>query len=272
MKKVYSILAFLMLVIGVQSQNITTLTFTGRDVNDMPVQLESVVVTNHTQHWQEVLHYPDTVLYLGTSDIQSNELADHISLYQNHPNPFDGTTEFYLQLNDKEHVVLEIFDLAGKSIARYSEMLMPGTHAFKAELASPSTYLLSAKMVGDVAVIKMVNQGYGGDNAIEYLGLLNDVRNTLKKGSIKPYHSADVMEYVGTASINGTATKSEVINAPLEGSQFITLSFSDAVHYAPKIFLDSITDITITSAKIHCSVLSDGGEAITKQGIFWNTT
>ena len=226
MKKVYIILAFLMFVIGVRSQNVTTLTFSGRDVNDMPVQLNSVLVTNHTQHWQEVLHYPDTVLYLGTTDIHSNELADHISLYQNHPNPFDGTTEFYLQLDEKERVVLEIFDLAGRSITHYSELLMPGTHAFKAELASPSTYLLSAKMVGDVAVIKMVNQGYGGHNVIKYLGLSSNVaENTLKKGTVKPYHLADEMEYSGTASLNGKIISSEIIKSHLDGTQSVVLPF-----------------------------------------------
>ena len=230
MKKIYSILAFFLLVIGVRSQNVTTLTFSGRDVNDMPVPLNSVLVTNHTQHWQEVLHYPDTVLYLGTTDIHSNELADHISLYQNHPNPFDGTTEFYLQLDEKERVVLEIFDLAGRSITHYSEWLMPGTHAFKAELASPSTYLLSAKMVGDVAVIKMVNQGYGGHNAIEYLGLSSSVaENTLKKGTVKPYHLADEMEYSGTASLNGKIISSEIIKSHLDGSQSVVIPFALSV-------------------------------------------
>ena len=95
-------------------QGVTTLTFTGKDTNNVPVQLNSVLITNHTQRWQEVLCYPDTVLVLGESGIEIEEEREHFKVYQNHPNPFDGTTEFLVQLDDQKKVSLEIYDITGR--------------------------------------------------------------------------------------------------------------------------------------------------------------
>ena len=115
-RKYIAILALTLFCLSVTAQNVTTLTFTGKDKKDNYVQLDRVSITNQTKRWQEVIYYPDTVLCLGETGVDENVMPEHFRLFQNHPNPFNGITDFSLQLNNDENVVLEIFDITGKKL------------------------------------------------------------------------------------------------------------------------------------------------------------
>ncbi len=153
------------------SQNPVTLQFTGQDQYGQYVPLSTVTVENITKHWQEVLHYPDTTLIMGTTGIEEVGWGgDGVRLFQNTPNPFDGVTDFALHLPEASTVTLEICDLNGKVAATYQGSLDPGSHLFRAWLASPQTYLLQARTSDGNVQIKMVNTGNGGQSRMEYLG------------------------------------------------------------------------------------------------------
>ena len=75
MKRIYTLLLLTIISFCALAQNVT-LTFTGRDASRGYVQLDRVVVTNHTRGWQETLLWPDTTLTLmctnGIGDYAEN--------------------------------------------------------------------------------------------------------------------------------------------------------------------------------------------------------
>lgn len=94
-----------------------TLTFTGKDASDLYCQLDSVCITNLTQHWQTVLYWPDTTLIMqnGTSVTEHSDKGT-FGLSQNNPNPFCGTTDVNLTVTEPGAVTLEITDINGRTV------------------------------------------------------------------------------------------------------------------------------------------------------------
>ncbi|MBP5557187.1 MAG: SUMF1/EgtB/PvdO family nonheme iron enzyme [Bacteroidales bacterium] len=272
------IILFCLLLFCVQlfAQNTTTLTFTGKDRNNTYVQLDRVSVTNHSKRWQEMLFYPDTTLTLGTTGIVDYTGNNTFRLFQNTPNPFDGTTKFSLQLNNNENVVLEIFDVTGKLVANYCGSLTSGTHLFQATLSSPQTYLLNARIEDGMTHIKMINTGIGNTNTIKYMGLYGDVQEFETKEfyslSNLPFDSGDMMEYFGYATINDIECESQhKMLSQLSGSQYFTLLFDAEVVLPPTITIDSIRDVSVSSASIYSHVVNNNDDTIIELGVCWCT-
>lgn len=272
------IILFCLLLFCVQlfAQNTTTLTFTGKDRNNTYVQLDRVSVTNHSKRWQEMLFYPDTTLTLGTTGIVDYTGNNTFRLFQNTPNPFDGTTKFSLQLNNNENVVLEIFDVTRKLVANYCGSLTSGTHLFQATLSSPQTYLLNARIEDGMTHIKMINTGIGNTNTIKYMGLYGDVQEFETKEfyslSNLPFDSGDMMEYFGYATINDIECESQHKMLPqLSGSQYFTLLFDAEVVLPPTITIDSIRDVSVSSASIYTHVVNNNDDTIIELGVCWCT-
>ena len=100
------------------AQDPVTLQFTGQNQNGQYVPLTTILVENTSKHWQEMLYYPDTTLFIGNTGIEEIEqLGNGVRLFQNVPNPFVGVTDFSLQLPEASDVQLEIYDLNGKVTA-----------------------------------------------------------------------------------------------------------------------------------------------------------
>ena len=256
--KVVKILFILVFLLGgivvMQAQNQVILNFTGKNQNNDFVKLDSVFVENTTQRWQEVLYYPDTTLYIGTTGI-SDPSSEEINLHlcQNVPNPFDGVTEFSLQLPEKSDLTLEIYDLSGKLTATYKGTLEQGNHLFKAWVAVPQTYLLSAKSENGVARIKMVNVGSAGQNSIEYLGMGSTISignhiDDSKGGTLLPFTPGDWMKYIGYAQIADSYFESRQIVQKQYSSQDIELKFDIPL---PVVTTLSATGILSSSATLH---------------------
>lgn len=95
MKRIFIFSLLTLITFCAVAQNIT-LTFTGRDDNSRHMQLNSVVVINHTQGWQETLIWPDTTLTMqkniGITPIGAKDYSP-LRISQNNPNPFNGTTD-----------------------------------------------------------------------------------------------------------------------------------------------------------------------------------
>ena len=241
-------------IFTLQAQDQATLQFTGQNQYGQHVPLSTVTVENVTQHWQEMLYYPDTVLFIGPVGIHDPQSEGKgVRLFQNVPNPFDGVTDFVLHLPEASAVTLEICDLNGNVTAAYTSSLDQGDNCFRAWLLSPQTYLLSARTEGGTVRIKMVNAGSAGQNRIEYLGngetfpMAKSDDNT--KGSTNlPFTFGDWMLYQGSAHIAGTDFTSEPQLQSQNASELITLTFNLP---QPTVTTEPATNITATSARLN---------------------
>ena len=63
---------------------------------------------------------------------ETSRIPSAFVLYQNQPNPFEATTTFRFDLPRPESVRLEVFDVAGRRVARVRDAWMPaGQHSLK---------------------------------------------------------------------------------------------------------------------------------------------
>ena len=251
------------------AQDPVTLQFTGQDQNGQHVPLNTVTVENVTKHWQEVLHYPDTTLILGTTGIEEiGWSGDGVRLFQNTPNPFDGVTDFALHLPEASSVTLEICDLNGKVTTTYQGFLDPGSHLFRAWLASPQTYLLQARTSDGSVQIKMVNTGNGGQSRIEYLGK-DDTHWEEKSGgddkgsSDMPFSFGDWMMYVGDIHLAGTDFISDPVLQMQNSSELIALPFNLPL---PTVTTEAATNITPTEARLNGLIVENSGYPVFSRG------
>lgn len=246
MRKSLSFFVVMTLVFASIAQT-TTLTFTGRDANNRRVQLDRVVITNLTHSWQETITWPDTTLTMQNGvGIVENGTNGGFSLSQNNPNPFDGTTSTALTTAEAGAVALEITDVNGRLVsAQNFASLQPGTHQFRISVASAGTYVLTARQSGKVTSVKMVNNGNGAADAIEYQGIANEsfqLKNGAKGNTNNPFAFGDQMEYVGYATINGNEEESARITQQQGASQTFALQFSASMDGYPCPGMPTITD------------------------------
>ena len=214
------------------AQDDVTLRFTGRDQYGQYVPLGSVYVENVTQRWQEMLYYPDTTLnIIGTGIDDFGRNSDGVRLFQNVPNPFDGVTDFALQLPKVSEVLIEIVGVNGTEVASYKGTLEQGCHRFKAWMTTPQTHLLNVRTDEGTVRIKMLNTGQAGQNRIEYLGQgaslgVENLKNGPKGDINMPFHNGDTMLYKGYANVESTDFESAPVEKAQYGSELIPLTFT----------------------------------------------
>ncbi|MBR1991376.1 MAG: T9SS type A sorting domain-containing protein [Bacteroidales bacterium] len=226
------VLAFLF---GTLQAQTVTLTFTGKDANNQYVQLNRVAITNLTKGWQETIYWPDTTLTMqnGTG-IDESVANSGFGLSQNNPNPFTVTTDVNLTVADAGAVTLEIVDVYGRIAVEttHALSLQPGTHQFRISLSAAGTYVMTARQNGKTSSTKMVCNGAGNANAIEYAGEIVKTTHALspqpKSTTNNPFNFGDQMEYVGYATINDTECESGRITQSQSGSQSFALQFDEA--------------------------------------------
>ena len=222
MKRLLTLSLFALMCLFVTAQ--TTISFKGQDDDGQQVQLDRVVITNHSKGWQQTLYWPETSLTLknGTDidNIAGTNDNSPLRLSQNNPNPFNGSTHVNLTLADAGEVTMEITDMNGRTVvgANNYSPLQTGTHQFLLNLANAGTYILTARQNKKATSIKMVcNEGRGADK-IEYQGIVG-------ANNYSPLHG-DQMEYVGYAIINGIEVESQHIMKTQVIEQTLTLQFT----------------------------------------------
>ena len=264
------VLAFLL---GTLQAQTVTLTFTGKDANNNWVQLNRVAITNLTKGWQETIYWPDTTLTMqnGTG-IDESVANGGFGLSQNNPNPFTGTTDVNLTVADAGAVTLEIVDGNGKIVGTHRVRPEIGTHQFRISLSAAGTYVLTARQNGKTSSIKMVCNGAGNDNRIEYIGMAPTITYVLKSTTNNPFTFGDQMEYVGYATINGTEYESARISQAQGASQTFGLQFAAVQHTIPTVTTNPVTNIGATSATVGGMATSDGGENVFDRGVCYSTT
>jgi uncharacterized protein (TIGR02145 family) len=254
-----------------------TLTFTGRDAANHHVQAELFRVANLSKNWQEYLYWPDTVLTLQKgSGIQNPEMSQlpSLELSPNSPNPFHGITDIHLTLADAGEVTLDIADVGGRLVWAEDISLKPGSHQFRITLAHAGTYVMSARLKGELSSVKMVCDESGGAYALEYVGHTGtesrnvpSVKSHTRGTVIHPYDLGDQMEYSAYATINGQGEESPHIEQPLADSQTVVLHFSSVQLRLPTVVTANVTNITGTSAVCGGIVTDDGGDSVTARGV-----
>jgi uncharacterized protein (TIGR02145 family) len=264
------------LTIGILSAQTVTLTFTAKDAGNHYVQLNRVIITNLTKSWQETIYWPDTVLTMqnGTG-IDDHTTNGGFALSQNSPNPFSNTTDVTLTVSEEGAVNLDIADVNGRIVESQNlASLYPGNHQFQITLSTPGTYVMTARQNGRISSIKMICNGGGGTNTIDYLGEVQTLTYVLKSNTNKPFNFGDQMEYVGYAAINGTMEESQRITQSQGSSQTFTLQFAGTqIQYQmPTVATSLVSNITYTSASCGGTVYDDGGASITARGVCWGTS
>ena len=282
MKKTFLLLICLLVCCVAAFSQSVTLTFTAKDVANHYVQLNRVTITNLTKSWQETIYWPDTTLTMqngtGIADVETCHGAS-LQLSQNNPNPFTGTTEVSLMVAEEDEVMLDIADVNGKTVGTNRMRPQAGIHQFRVTLSTSGTYIMTARQNGQTSSIKMVCNGGGDGNRIEYTGNGGDAshasatqsKNGPKYTTTHPFNFGDQMEYVGYATINGSEAESQRISQPQGASQTFTLQFAETQHQLPTVTTNAVSNITYTSAMVGGSVISDGGATVFDRGVCYST-
>jgi len=232
MKKAICIFALSLMGVATFAQTVT-LTFTGRNAANHYMQLDRVVITNQTKGWQETIYWPDTTLIMqNVTGIDESFANGGFGLSQNNPNPFTGTTDVNLTVADAGTVTLEIADGNGRIVGANNYSPLPtGTHQFRITLSAAGTYVMTARQNGNTSSIKMVCNGAGNGNGIEYTGTVgaNDYsplpKSHTRGTTTNPFTFGDQMEYVGYATLNGEEVESQHITQIQSASQTFVLLF-----------------------------------------------
>lgn len=246
-----------------------TLTFTGQDSNGQHIPLQKVHINNITQQWSDTLWYPDTILIIHTTGIHDWSQKSNFKLMQNTPNPFDGTTNFSIQIPQKDELHITVYDILGNLITSFNDQLPAGLYTFELRLKNPQTYLLCAYYGKNEEVIKIINQGHHSLNSISLKSeekKENPTHSQSKqpKGEgVYPVQVGDMMQYIGYTTVNNIEYTDEK-NLQFNESESIIFQFD--IPEAPTVITSSVTDISSISAILSGKVMNDGGVNVTERG------
>ena len=225
MKRILFLYVLFIAVFSCASQTVT-ISFTGLYAPNQYAQLNAVTITNLTKGWQEMIFWPDTVFEMEVGvDVPDHNSTETWFLSQNTPNPFFGETEVSVNVPESKKTFLTIYDLNGKQITQFSDMLEKGIHHFKIQLATPQPYLLKVESGVLKSSIKMINNGVAASSTIVHTGEGGEPFQSLKYSSGQPFDIGDVMEFVGHATINGVDKESAHITQQQVESQSVMLRF-----------------------------------------------
>ncbi|MBQ9522917.1 MAG: glycosyl hydrolase 53 family protein [Paludibacteraceae bacterium] len=181
-----------------------TISFTGQLSDGSYVELDRIRVINHTQGWQGTLFYPDTVLTLdNVSEVADFSHEKELTLWQNTPNPFNGSTEFCLTLTEPEEVHLVLMNVQGLIETVHSISLEAGTHRFRTTTKTQGTHMLTAISRHNKASIVLLCDEGGYTSRIDYYGQTAKPKREQKADLDGLIQVGDEMEYIAYASPYG---------------------------------------------------------------------
>lgn len=222
MKRIFLIVAAISSCLAMTAQ---TVTFTGIDTEGQFVELDRVIVINHTKGWHGMMLYADTVLTkANVEDIADYSKEKGIEIYQNNPNPFEGTTEVCLTIEEGGDVQLVMVNVKGMIETAHAIHLEAGTHRFQVTAAGKGTHLFAAIHQGKRASLVMFCKEIGYTNRIDYYGFTDKPNREVKAEPTKLLQAGDEMEYIGYALINGTEISAEVTQT-LSDEQTVTFVY-----------------------------------------------
>jgi len=271
--------------------------FTGINDSSRYVRLDSVVInktSGNSSPFRAKLVWPDTTLTFTTmpvdtaTSISENGNTEGFQLFQNSPNPFNGSTTVNLNLPESGRMSLEVYDMFGRTVAgtSFEAVMTVGTHQFRIHLAHTGAFVLTARQNGRVSSIKMINRGVESSNRIEFVSSTSSTPCLQFKTEIRGISTdtltfGDVLEYVGYSTVHfsvfgatgyDSIIESHPIIDTLDSLQLVrmdTLLF-DCIEQLPEVKTAAIARITTNSAVFGGKVTADGGTPVTERGLCWS--
>jgi len=199
------------------------LTFTS-SFQGLHVPLDSIKVSNVSKNTDTMLYGTDTVIRLeyetgiGEEIYRSN---NDLTLFQNYPNPFIGTTEFEMFLPGSERVSIKISSVSGRYLHTSEHKLQNGLHRFKVECPEAGIFFLSVVHDRTYRVLRMIsntsNSNPAGIFAVTYLGKTLEGNEELKDHGRKfPFEPGDIMQFTGFAGKD----QDMIQDTPLESKSY----------------------------------------------------
>ena len=256
MRKTFFVLSIILFAVIVNAQNLTV-SFTGITQNGEYQRLDSVAIHNYSQGWDRTAMYPDTVMVAILNGISGSVVdADMLTCA---PNPFDGETDFMVNLPQDGAVSIKVFDISGRLFAEYHANAVAGANMFGISLLHPNVYFLSVTANGTASTIKLMNTGNGGSDRIWNKGTM-DAEKIVVSGD---FNINDVMRYTGYATYNGEVHESTPVTQPQSRSETISLQF-DIVNPCSS---PSFAEVSVE----RCTSYDFGGETYTQSGDYVHT-
>ena len=198
-----TIFCFWMLSSMLLSGQYLNMTFTASGAAD---KVDSVKATNLRTSESVSLPGNDTlVLSVNTGIIRLSELNSRGIVF---PNPFAGKTTLVANIRKAQTVSLEVYNLAGQSVARTRARVQPGTHSFALSLTMTGVYMVSLTTDLGTEGFKVICTGTTGVlNSITYTGPAQDkLDQSLKASAIYMlgYSIGDIVLYRCRGDIHTT--------------------------------------------------------------------
>ena len=218
MRKIFFVLSIILFAVIVNAQTLTV-SFTGITQNGDYQRLDSVAIHNYSQGWDKTAIYPDTVMVAILNGINGSVVdAEMLSCA---PNPFDGETDFMVNLSQNGTISIKVFDVSGRMFSEYNGNVMAGANMFGISLSQPNVYFLSVTAKGTTSTIKMMNIGNGGSDRIWSKGAA-PIEKIVVSGD---FNMGDLMKYIGYTTHNGTRYESLSVTQRQNISDNILLEF-----------------------------------------------
>jgi aryl-phospho-beta-D-glucosidase BglC (GH1 family) len=138
---------------------------------------DSIYIQNITQGWDTMLVETSTFDLSRETGVSKPApiIPDQFQLVENFPNPFTDRTETMVHLPVSDEVDIQIFNILGQRVARFSSRLPTGSHGFQLRGGGLPNGLYLIRAVGTrvCRTIKMLKTGRGntGEVVMNYTGL-----------------------------------------------------------------------------------------------------
>lgn len=143
---------------------------------------------------------------------------------QNTPNPFNGTTNVYVAVENAGEATLTIADVYGHFEVQHSEPLVPGVHKFQLSLRKQGNYVLGVHHNGQQASIVMLCNEGGQASRIEYLGWVDEYEEDIFMNLTAEDSEEEFVDYE-PVSPNKAAASAEPFRVALSLSPFTLNQF-----------------------------------------------
>ncbi len=270
MKK-FTVSLFIMLVtLAIQAQDYL-IHFAGNGAT-----LETVYVENLTKGTYITINGND-VLHLVTG-VGINQIENEKFDLKVYPNPMDNTCNIEFFNSVKGNVDINIYDIAGKAIFNYKNLIEKGIHRYNFSGISKGTYLINIKTQENNYTSRIISLSNTASNfSYEYLGKIDYTQNLQEvktketkepKGTIIMYfNNGDQLRFMGYAG--GYA---QTLYASPNSNNTYTFNFNFPPSGTPIVRFDSVYDITTNSLKTSSVVLYENGNAVSERGIVYAIT
>jgi uncharacterized protein (TIGR02145 family) len=242
--KILLIVLLIGMIMGTYAQKPTiTLTFTAGK-NGQYIPLDSILIGNLTLGGDTTLYAPDTLLVLDylTGFREVNHIgANSFTLFQNYPNPVQGSTTVDLYVPGNKSVIITLNDMMGRELIQREYPLVAGNHSFTFFPGSESLYFLTARIDCQSQTIKLFNAALHASEPgickLEYKGVQTGFDKYKSGNNLNNFvfNQGDQLKYTASSALG----EQTIIDSPT-GSQTYTFLYTSGI---PCPGIPTITDI-----------------------------